>query len=125
MESLVTAMVRGAFEYQGQKCSAASRAYIPQSLWPQVRERLVADVASIRMGDVGDFRTFMGAVIDQAAFDTIKGFIDRAKKAKGKAKHPGRRRLRCFDRLLHRTDGDRSPGPAVRDRWSKRSSDRC
>jgi 1-pyrroline-5-carboxylate dehydrogenase len=86
VESLVTAMVRGAFEYQGQKCSAASRAYIPQSLWPQVRERLVADVKSIAMGDVGDFRTFMGAVIDQGAFDTIKGFIDRAKKAKGKAK---------------------------------------
>jgi 1-pyrroline-5-carboxylate dehydrogenase len=86
VESLVTAMVRGAFEYQGQKCSAASRAYIPQSLWPQVRDRLVADVKSIAMGDVGDFRTFMGAVIDQGAFDTIKGFIDRAKKAKGKAK---------------------------------------
>ncbi len=86
VESLVTAMVRGAFEYQGQKCSAASRAYIPQSLWPQVKERLVADVKSIAMGDVTDFRTFMGAVIDQGAFDTIKGFIDRAKKAKGKAK---------------------------------------
>jgi 1-pyrroline-5-carboxylate dehydrogenase len=86
VDSLVTAMVRGAFEYQGQKCSAASRAYIPQSLWPQVKERLVADVNSIAMGDVTDFRTFMGAVIDRGAFDTIKGFIDRAKKAKGKAK---------------------------------------
>jgi 1-pyrroline-5-carboxylate dehydrogenase len=86
VDALVTAMVRGAFEYQGQKCSAASRAYIPQSLWPRVKEKLLAEVEAIRMGDVTDFRTFMGAVIDKGAFDDIKGFIDRAKKAKGKAR---------------------------------------
>jgi 1-pyrroline-5-carboxylate dehydrogenase len=86
VDALVTAMVRGAFEYQGQKCSAASRAYIPQSLWPQVKEKLLAEVEALRMGDVADFRTFMGAVIDKGAFDDIKGFIDRARKAKGKAR---------------------------------------
>lgn len=86
VDALVTAMVRGAFEYQGQKCSAASRAYIPQSLWPQVKDKLLAEVEALRMGDVTDFRTFMGAVIDKGAFDDIKGFIDRAKKAKGKAR---------------------------------------
>jgi 1-pyrroline-5-carboxylate dehydrogenase len=79
VEGLVTALVRGAFEYQGQKCSAASRAYIPSSLWADVRERLVAEIARIEMGDVCDFRNFMGAVIDQASFDNLKGAIDGAK----------------------------------------------
>jgi 1-pyrroline-5-carboxylate dehydrogenase len=68
--ALVTAVVRGAFEYQGQKCSAASRLFVPRSLWPAVRERLVADVESITMGDVADFTTFVGAVIDAASFAT-------------------------------------------------------
>jgi len=77
--ALVTALVRGAFEYQGQKCSAASRAYIPRSLWPQVEKELLAQVAEIRMGDVEDFRNFMGAVIDKAAFESIKGYIDEAR----------------------------------------------
>jgi len=86
VDALVTALVRGAFEYQGQKCSAASRAYIPANLWPDVKKRLLAEIETIAMGDVTDFRTFMGAVIDQAAFDTIKGFIDRARKARGKAR---------------------------------------
>jgi len=84
--ALVTALVRGAFEYQGQKCSAASRAYVPASLWPQVRELLLAEVASIRMGDPADFTNFMGAVIDQGAFRSIKGFIDQARKARGRAR---------------------------------------
>lgn len=84
--ALVTALVRGAFEYQGQKCSAASRAYIPANLWPDVKKGLLDMVATIQQGDVTDFRNFMGAVIDEAAFDSIKGYIDRAKKAKGKAK---------------------------------------
>ncbi len=79
VEGLVTALVRGAFEYQGQKCSAASRAYIPASLWGEVRERLVAEIARIEMGDVRDFRNFMGAVIDQASFDNLKGAIDAAR----------------------------------------------
>jgi 1-pyrroline-5-carboxylate dehydrogenase len=88
VDALVTALVRGAFEYQGQKCSAASRAYIPENLWKEVRKKLLAEVASIAMGDVTDFRTFMGAVIDQGAFDSIKGFITRArsKTAKGRAR---------------------------------------
>jgi 1-pyrroline-5-carboxylate dehydrogenase len=79
VESLVTALVRGAFEYQGQKCSAASRAYVPESLWPAVRERLVAEVQALRMGDVADFRSFLGAVIDRSAFDGIRAHVDRAR----------------------------------------------
>lgn len=77
--ALVTALVRGAFEYQGQKCSAASRAYIPESLWGSVCERLVEDVATIKCGPVEDFRCFLGAVIDRQAFDRISGYIDLAR----------------------------------------------
>jgi 1-pyrroline-5-carboxylate dehydrogenase len=77
--ALATAIVRGAFEYQGQKCSAASRVYVPDNLWPQVRDLLVAQVESIAMGDVSDFSNFMGAVIDAASFRTQKAAIDEAK----------------------------------------------
>jgi 1-pyrroline-5-carboxylate dehydrogenase len=78
--SLVTALVRGAFEYQGQKCSAASRAYVPRSLWEGgVRDRLAAAVESIAMGDPLDFRNFMAAVIDAKAFADITGYIDHAR----------------------------------------------
>ncbi len=77
--AVATALTRGAFEYQGQKCSAASRAYIPTSLWDQVRERLVADLDSIKMGDVDNFSNFVNAVIDEAAFRNITGYIDQAK----------------------------------------------
>jgi len=73
-EAVATALVRGAFEYQGQKCSAASRAYLPESLWPEIRERVVADVATLAVGDPADFRTFVGAVIDEAAFDNIASY---------------------------------------------------
>jgi 1-pyrroline-5-carboxylate dehydrogenase len=73
-------LVRGAFEYQGQKCSAASRAYVPKSLWPDVRDRMVAMIEDIRMGDVRDFRNFMGAVIDKKAFDKISDYIEDAKR---------------------------------------------
>jgi 1-pyrroline-5-carboxylate dehydrogenase len=76
--SLATALVRGAFEYQGQKCSAASRAFVPQSLWPQVREQLLAQVAEIKVGDPADFSNFMGAVIDQGAFRNIRGYLEHA-----------------------------------------------
>ncbi|MCJ7611071.1 MAG: L-glutamate gamma-semialdehyde dehydrogenase [Candidatus Aminicenantes bacterium] len=76
-----TALVRGAFEYQGQKCSAASRAYIPASLWPALKARLVDDIQSIKMGDVTDFSNYMGAVIDQGAYQTITEYIDFAKKS--------------------------------------------
>ena len=79
--ALATALVRGAFEYQGQKCSAASRAYIPSNLWPTVRDALAAQVDGIRMGDVADFSNFMGAVIDGASFNTQKAAIEEAKAA--------------------------------------------
>jgi 1-pyrroline-5-carboxylate dehydrogenase len=77
----VIAMVRGAFEFQGQKCSAASRAYVPKSLWPRVRKMLVHEISTIKMGDPADFRNFMSAVIDKAAFDSIKGYITYAKRS--------------------------------------------
>jgi 1-pyrroline-5-carboxylate dehydrogenase len=73
------AVIRGAFEYQGQKCSAASRAYIPESMWPQVKELMVRDVESFRMGTPGDFGNFINAVIDRKAFDKIAGYIDYIK----------------------------------------------
>ncbi len=81
VDALVTALVRGAFEFQGQKCSAASRAYIPDSLWPKVKEQMVADIAQIKMGDVTDFSNFMGAVIDAKAFKTIREYIEFARKS--------------------------------------------
>jgi 1-pyrroline-5-carboxylate dehydrogenase len=81
LEVLATALIRGAFEYQGQKCSAASRAYIPKSLWPRLKEMLADWAGGIAMGDVSDFKNFMGAVIDQAAFDKIKSYIDFANKS--------------------------------------------
>ena len=83
VEALCVGLVRGAFEYQGQKCSAASRAYIPSNLWPQVKERLLSMIADIRMGDVADFRNFMGAVIDRKAFDRIQGYLVTARKDPG------------------------------------------
>ena len=81
LDALVTCMVRGAFEYQGQKCSALSRAYIPSTIWPEIKERYVAEVKSIKMGDVEDFTNFMNAVIDKAAFDSIVNYIDYAKES--------------------------------------------
>jgi len=82
-DALAVGLVRGAFEYQGQKCSAASRAYIPASLWPRVKERMLAMLAEIRMGDVADFRNFMGAVIDRRAWDRLTGYLARAKQDPG------------------------------------------
>ena len=82
-EALAVALVRGAYEYQGQKCSAASRTYIPQSLWPDVRDRLVQMIGDLKMGDVTDFRNFMGAVIDGRSFAKLKGYLDQAKKDRG------------------------------------------
>ena len=79
--ALATALTRGAFEFQGQKCSAASRAFVPASLWPAVQERLLAQVAEIRVGDPADFTNFMGAVIDRSAFASIKGYIDFARQS--------------------------------------------
>ena len=76
--SLAIAMLRGAFEYQGQKCSAASRAYVPRSLWDDVRERVVAEVAKIPMGDPTDFSNFMSAVIDKKSFENCRKYIQGA-----------------------------------------------
>ncbi|HLB54812.1 MAG TPA: L-glutamate gamma-semialdehyde dehydrogenase [Gemmatimonadales bacterium] len=81
--ALAVAMARGAYEYQGQKCSAASRAYIPQSLWPEVKRRALEIIEEIRMGDVTDFRNFMGAVIDANSFESLKGYLDAARKDRG------------------------------------------
>lgn len=77
-DKVVAAIVRGAFEYQGQKCSAASRAYIPASMWEEVKKGLVEETAKLKVGDVRDFRNFMGAVIDKPAFDSITSYIDYA-----------------------------------------------
>jgi len=79
VDALATAVVRGAYEYQGQKCSAASRLYVPDSIWPELKTQLLDQIASIEMGDVCDFRNFMGAVIDAKAFESISGYIDHAK----------------------------------------------
>jgi 1-pyrroline-5-carboxylate dehydrogenase len=79
VDVLRTAMVRGAFEFQGQKCSAASRAYVPRSLWSRMRDDLVAITESLPMGDVTDFSNFMGAVIDRKSFSRLSGVLDRAR----------------------------------------------
>ncbi|MBI4529295.1 MAG: L-glutamate gamma-semialdehyde dehydrogenase [Deltaproteobacteria bacterium] len=79
IKAVTANLVRGAFEYQGQKCSAASRAYIPDSLWPRLKEQLLDEIATIKVGDVCDFRNFMNAVIDKAAFKTISEYIDFAR----------------------------------------------
>ena len=78
--ALAVAIARGGFEYQGQKCSAASRVYIPRSLWPEVRDRTAAMIGEMRMGDIADFRTFVGAVIDQKAFRKISDYLSDARK---------------------------------------------
>ncbi len=77
--TLAVALARGAYEFQGQKCSAASRAYVPHSIWPELRQRLVAHIEAIAMGDVTDFRNFMGAVINERAFTRLSGWRDRLK----------------------------------------------
>jgi 1-pyrroline-5-carboxylate dehydrogenase len=80
VDAVVAALVRGAYEFQGQKCSAASRTYIPASLWPELKTKLVSEIKSIKMGSPEDFTNFMNAVIDEASFDKLAGFIDQAKK---------------------------------------------
>lgn len=79
VQATATALLRGAFEYQGQKCSAASRAYIPADLWPNIRNSLLDDLQTVTMGDVQDFSHFMGAVIDKAAYDNIVEYIEYAR----------------------------------------------
>jgi 1-pyrroline-5-carboxylate dehydrogenase len=77
--ALVTALLRGAFEYQGQKCSAASRAYIPDRIWPNVRDWLLQEMSTVQVGDVRDMGNFMGAVIDRGAYDKIVDYIELAR----------------------------------------------
>jgi 1-pyrroline-5-carboxylate dehydrogenase len=79
-QEVAVAAVRGAFEYQGQKCSAASRMYVPKARWADIRDRMVAMMEEIRVGDVRDFRNFMGAVIDKKAFTKISGYVEDAKR---------------------------------------------
>ncbi len=79
-KALATALLRGAFEYQGQKCSAASRAYIPDNIWPAVKSYLLADLSALKMGGTEDFGNFINAVIDEKAYDKIMAFIDQAKR---------------------------------------------
>lgn len=79
VEALAVALIRGAFEYQGQKCSAASRAYIPKGIWPKVSELLKKHLAEIRMGSVEDFRNLVNAVIDRKSFDKLKSYIENVK----------------------------------------------
>ncbi|MGM0538573.1 MAG: L-glutamate gamma-semialdehyde dehydrogenase [Thermodesulfobacteriota bacterium] len=81
VDAAVAATVRGAFEYQGQKCSAASRVYIPRGLYQEYKDKLVAEVKTLKMGDVQDFTNFVNAVIDKAAFDKIKGYLDFARQS--------------------------------------------
>ena len=82
-KALTVALIRGAFEYQGQKCSAASRAYIPESVWNAIKDDYVNEVSKISVGDPKDFSNFMGAVIDRKSFDNIAGYIDRANRDSG------------------------------------------
>jgi 1-pyrroline-5-carboxylate dehydrogenase len=79
-KQVATGIVRGAFEFQGQKCSAASRAYVPQSLWPAIKEQLITDTKSMKMGSPEDFSNFITAVIHEGSFDKLAGFIDQTKK---------------------------------------------
>lgn len=81
-QQVAAALTRGAFEYQGQKCSAVSRAYLPQNLWPAIKSGLLKDLGSIKMGNPEDFSNFMSAVIDERAFDKITSYIDEAKKSR-------------------------------------------
>ena len=80
-QALAVAIVQGGFEYQGQKCSATSRVYVPDTMWEDVRDRVVAMTGELRMGDPADFRNFLGAVIDRTAFDRIKSYIDYARES--------------------------------------------
>ena len=81
-QQVATALSRGAFEYQGQKCSAASRAYIPKNIWPAVKKHMLQQIESFKMGNPEDFTNFINAVIDERSYDKISGYIAKAKKDK-------------------------------------------
>ena len=112
VDALATAIVRGSFEYQGQKCSAASRVYAPKSIWPELRERLVEQVAELKMGDVADFSNFMGAVIDGNSFKTQKDAIDEARAPRRPRSSPAA--VRRQRGVLRRADRDRDEDPGYR-----------
>jgi 1-pyrroline-5-carboxylate dehydrogenase len=80
-DALITAIVRGGYEYQGQKCSAASRVYVPDTLWKKIKDKLIDAINSISMGDVADFRNFMGAVIDRASYRKLSGYVEEARRS--------------------------------------------
>lgn len=81
IDALVAAMIRGAYEYSGQKCSALSRCYVPAKIWPEVKEKLLKEIATIKVGDIADFTNFLGAVIDKSAFEEITSYINAAKES--------------------------------------------
>ena len=110
VQELAVAIARGGFEYQGQKCSAASRIYVPQSLWPEVRDRVVAMMREMQMGDVQDFRTFLGAVIDRKAFTKISGYLEDARSNATIVQGGGDRRC---GRVLRRADAGRNHRPRL------------
>ena len=116
VDAVATAIVRGSFEYQGQKCSAASRVFAPSNLWPELRDRLVErGRTTLKVGDVTDFGNFMGAVIDAGSFKTQKDAIDEATRRAATRQGARRRRLRRLRRLVRRADGDRDDRPRVPD----------
>ena len=121
-QEVAVAAVRGAFEFQGQKCSAASRMYVPKSRWNDIRDRMVAMMKDIKVGDVRDFRNFMGAVIDKKAFDKISGYIDDGEEER--EGDPGRR-LQGRRGLFHRADAGRIRRSRRIACCAKRSSGRC
>ena len=121
-QEVAVAAVRGAFEYQGQKCSAASRIYVPKSRWNDIRDRMVAMMKEIKVGDVRDFRNFMGAVIDKKSFDKISGYIDDAKKnAHGRSPAAAARATRATSSSRR---SSKPPIPAI-GCCARRSSGRC
>ena len=115
---------RGAFEYQGQKCSAASRAYVPESLWPRLRERLLALVAEIQVGEVEDFRNFMGAVIDREAFDRIRA-LRRPRPRLREGEDPHRRAAATTRPASSSSRPWSRPWTPASSSWRRRSSGRC
>jgi 1-pyrroline-5-carboxylate dehydrogenase len=104
LDVLRTALVRGSFEYQGQKCSASSRAYVPRSLWARLRDDLASVTDSLPMGPVTDFANFMGAVIDDRSFARVSAAIDRARADAGDDGHRGRH-VRRQRGMVHPADG--------------------
>jgi 1-pyrroline-5-carboxylate dehydrogenase len=79
IDALATAAIRGAYEYQGQKCSALSRMYVPASMWPELKERMISDLKTVTLGPPQDFSNFMNAMIDESAFAQAQGYIERAR----------------------------------------------